>query len=68
MNESEKLSHGAVKYENPATHGERKCWRCEHYLGLKETHDGKPACEGVQRPIAPTGWCERFDDIFRELK
>jgi hypothetical protein len=68
MNEAEKRTHAAVNYENPSTHGERACWRCEHYLGRMETDDGKPACEGVQRPIAPGGWCERFTDIFRELK
>jgi hypothetical protein len=68
VNESEKRTHAAVQYENPSTHGERECWRCEHYLGKKESGDGKPACDGVQRPIAPGAYCIRFEDVFRELK
>jgi hypothetical protein len=63
--EAQKRTHEAVKYEKESEHGESQCWRCEHYIKPADTRDGEPACEGVQKPIAPGGWCERFDDIFK---
>ncbi len=65
MREVEKRTHEAVKYENPSEHGDKQCWRCEHYITPKEAADGKPACQGVQRPIAAAGYCIRFDDILK---
>jgi len=52
--ENEKLSHAAVKYESESTHLFERCRNCEHFIRPDR-------CEGVKSPIAPAGWCVRYE-------
>lgn len=57
---AEKFSHAAVKYEDPSRHGDRRCSGCTHFIA------GTPSrCEGVQSPIAPGAFCQRFDESLK---
>lgn len=53
---SEKLSHRTVDYMGVSPHPGRHCSVCEHYIKADP-----PRCEGVQSPIAPKGWCMKFE-------
>jgi hypothetical protein len=52
--ESEKLSHRLVNYEERSTHLPNRCGTCKHFIPPDR-------CQGVKKPIAPPGWCARFD-------
>ena len=51
--ESEKATHAEVHYVAVSQKGAKRCVVCKHFLAPN-------ACEGVQSPISPRGWCERF--------
>jgi hypothetical protein len=59
--ESQKLTHAAVKYENPSLHYQyrrhqfQSCASCAHFIAASP-----PRCESVQSPISPGAWCKRF--------
>jgi hypothetical protein len=60
--EGTKSAHQEVRYEEDSQHKGKTCSRCEHFI------DSDPArCETVASPIAPTGWCERFELDPRKL-
>lgn len=55
-----KLSHAAVHYGKST--GKDRCDGCQHHI------DGKPLhCELVADPIAPDGWCEKFERAKGEI-
>src|SRR6266705_2992683 len=57
--EAEKFTHDQVGYEDPSTHPGQRCENCEHFINPTST---SPAgCEGVQRPIAESAWCHRYE-------
>jgi hypothetical protein len=76
--ESNKLTHAAVKYENPSLHYQyrvhqfQSCASCAHFIAASP-----PRCESVQNPISPGAWCKRFkkrgknpseaDDLYRKF-
>jgi len=51
----ELLSHQSVGYVAKSPHRKRQCSNCSMFIA-----DG-PACTLVQPPIAPEGWCRRWD-------
>ena len=50
---SEKRTHASVNYVEKSKIAGRKCANCKHFIAPN-------ACEGVQSPIAPSGWCKRY--------
>ncbi len=58
--ESLKFTHEQVGYQDPSTHGV-DCDECIHFI--PQTLNMPAGCEGVQRPIAESGWCIRFKEI-----
>jgi len=52
--EAQKTPHSLVEYTPKSPYPSRRCIRCAHFL--------KPnRCETVRSPIAPGGWCRRFE-------
>ena len=51
--EAEKATHAEVHYVAVSQKGARRCAVCKHFIAPN-------ACQGVQSPISPRGWCERF--------
>jgi len=51
-----KSSHALVNYVAISPHPKRECRVCAHYIKADP-----PRCETVQGPIAPRGWCQRFE-------
>lgn len=54
--QKEKRTHQSVGYVAKSNIRAR-CAGCVHLIAAKY---GGPACEGVQSPIDPAGWCRRF--------
>jgi hypothetical protein len=54
--EARKFSHDQVKYETTSRHPGEFCAICRHYISGQP-----PGCESVKRPIAPRGWCVKFE-------
>jgi len=57
----QKRSHELVDYEQRSTHGNQRCAVCLHFIPAHP-----PRCEGVASPIAPGGWCKRFEHTARK--
>lgn len=51
--ESQKYDHAYVHYSAKSDDAD-ECRGCEHFIAPNR-------CTGVKSPIAPGGWCVRFD-------
>lgn len=54
-----KVAHAQVDYVSKSPHKDQRCNLCTHFIPA--TKDKWAACTGVRSPIAPGGWCQRFE-------
>jgi len=52
--EREKFDQAEVHYERRSTHLFQRCRNCKHFIRPNR-------CESVKSPIAPAGWCVRYE-------
>lgn len=59
LTQSEKRSHASVNYAAKSPHKDKRCNLCSHFIPA--TENKWAACQGVKSPIAPAGYCDRFE-------